>query len=236
MAQAVVQRVVVALVHVDVHLSDGPFPCCHRRNVAYLLESQQSLAGHAHGVGQIGGVGWLVIEIAIVAEQVAYARPFAVESRHVERVAIVYLSLRRGACQQAVGRFGEAYVSQGVDGEQWSRLHVVSYLRLLGVALFQHLVFHVAAEISVRLQHELRHLGAQPRVHPRHEHWVGAKALEHPSRESVVLAGELVPYPQANREGRAYARPEYRAVGRRGKGGVNILLGRGEVAVFLSVT
>ena len=47
---------------------EGAFPFCHRRNVANLLESQQSLAGHAHGVGQIGGVGWLVIEIAIVAE------------------------------------------------------------------------------------------------------------------------------------------------------------------------
>lgn len=66
---AVEERVTIIFSHIDIDLSDAPFTLCHGGHIVGFLETQQDLAGHTDGVGEVGGIGRLVIEITVVAEE-----------------------------------------------------------------------------------------------------------------------------------------------------------------------
>ena len=99
---AVEERVAIFFPHVDIDLSDAPFPLCHGGHIVGFLETQQNLARHTDGVGEVGGIGRLVIEITVVAEERADASALPVERGDIEGIAVVDLRLILCRLQQTV--------------------------------------------------------------------------------------------------------------------------------------
>ena len=220
--------------HVDAHVAHVPLAAGRGRNVGRRPEAQLHAAGGRHGVGQVRGVGRLVVEEAVVAQQGADARALALEGAHVEGVAGPQAGFGAGGLHQAVGRGREVLVAQGVDGEEVARVHRVGNLGLAGVLAHDNLVGDAASKVAVGPQHLGAHRGPQRGVDPAHEHRPRAEGADKPLGKEAVAVVKGVPYPQAHGERRAHtAAAEEGAVGRGGQGGLEFLLRGGEVRAAL---
>ena len=106
------QGVTIRPAHLQPDVADGPAVARHLGNVSGFLKAELHLARHQGGVGEVGGIRRLVIEVTVVAEQTADARALGIERRDIEGVTLMDLSLGQGAVYQTVGEIGEVDVLQ----------------------------------------------------------------------------------------------------------------------------
>ena len=179
------------------------------------------------------GVGRLIVEEAVVAQQRTHATPLGIEGVDVEGVALADPGLCFGRPDEAVGLSWEVQIAQRVHRPQGSRVYGVFDLGFLRVVLWDDVIAHLAVEVAVCTQHLLRHRCAQGRVDPAEQYGAGAEGGEHPFREAVITADEGVPDPETHLKGR----PDRTAakegtIGCRGQGSVDFGLCAGEVRVL----
>ena len=153
------------------------------RDAVSQLEPQLHLTGDHDGVGEVRGVGRLVIVVSVVAEELCDACALCIERSNAEGVAAMDKCVVECALYQCVADIGETDVGDGVEREEMVHLHVITHLCLLGVAARHFLIVHPPVEIAVIAQHALRHLCMKCGVDIAHQHGLLAYDTRHPLAE-----------------------------------------------------
>ena len=209
---------------------------CRRWHILSHAELQLSLAIDNKGIGKVGGVGGLIIIVAIVAQQGTDALSLRIELRHDKRVTTVDIGFVQRAMYQTVGMTRKSKIAYTVEHIQPTWCDGILYLSSLGILLLYGLIAYLSVEIAMIAQHVLRYRGSQFRVYPRHQHRLAPKGLGHPVGERSIFLCILVPYADAKGEGQAIvATAKQRSVGCRSKGSLQFLLRLYEIIRLFSI-
>ena len=101
---------------------------------------------------------------------------------------------------ERVAAIGESQIGNGVEGPQVAHVDRIAYFCLLGILGLNHLVGHVAVEITVGTQHRAGHRGAQLGIHAAHQHRLLAKRRGHPLAETGLRLMVCIPNQQIHGE------------------------------------
>ena len=136
------------------------------RDILRQLEAQLRLTVNDKGIGQVGGIAWLVIIIAVVAQQHTDTVALCIEISHHKRIASVNQRLIERLMYQAVCSSRETEIADTVECIESSEIHRVPDLRRLGILLLDSLETYLSVEITVVAQYRTCHRRAQFRIHP----------------------------------------------------------------------
>ena len=229
-ADGVVELLASGLAEVDIDIADIPFAGDFVGQSAGQLEAQLCFPVDGKGICQIGGVTGVVIEIAVVAHEVADAGSLAVEVGDAEGRSALDEPFGAGGVDERLHGCGEVDVADGVEGVEGVELDGVAYLAFLGILLRYGFVGDVAAEETVVLQDGACYGGAECGIDLAHQHRGLAKRLHHPFGKARLLAGVLIVDPEVPGPGNGVvAASEEGAVGLCGEGCLQFFLRRGQM-------
>ena len=199
---------------------------CRGFNLRTWHDAQLHLAGTHQGVGLIGGIGGIPIEIAVLAQEIAHTLLLGIERKGAERHAALQQLLLTVGGKNGIGTRSKTAVLHTVEAEKGTGGHVIGYLCLFRMLGFHDAVVHIAPEEAVVPKGVACHLGACLRGNGGDEHRRFAEMLEHPPAEAALTVGITVidsqPQLQRLREG---GTAEHRAIGGIGQGSIHLFLG-----------
>ena len=109
----------------DVDIADIPLAHGLFGQSVDQLQAQLRAVGRVDGIGQVGDVAGLVIVVAVVAHEGAYAAALVFEHAHAEGVAAMDECIGSRRVDEPAGCVGEAHVGNAVEGEERVEVYVV---------------------------------------------------------------------------------------------------------------
>ena len=182
------------------NLSDIPlsgslivYAVCHH-------QPQLHLTGHIHGIGKIRSITVLIEIIAPVAEETGDTLTFRFHVGDIERTPLPDERLVHGGIYElpALGR--EVEISHRIECPEMAEVYMIGNLRLLRIALCQHIISHLTVKIAIFIELMLSYLCTELRIHICHQLRLGTEHLGYPLGYCSMRLGESIPYPQAHRE------------------------------------
>ena len=117
-----------------------------------------------------------------------------------------------------------------------TEVYLIGNLRLLRIALCQHIISHLTVKIAIFIELMLGYLGTELRIHIRHQLRFGTEYLGYPLSQCSIRLRESIPYPQAHRERCAViAAPKQGTVRSRSQGILHLGDGRISISSLLVV-
>ena len=198
--KGILQLLHILLSEINMNLSDIPLSgsliihaVCHHQPQLYL-------AGHIHGIGKIRSITVLIEIIAPVAEETGDTLTFRFHVGDIERTPLPDERLVHGGIYElpALGR--EVEISHRIECPKMAEVYMIGNLRLLRIALCQHIISHLTIKIAIFIELMLSYLCTELRVHICHQLRLGTEHLGYPLGYCSMRLGESIPYPQAHRE------------------------------------
>ena len=198
--KGILQLLHILLSEINMNLSDIPlsgslivYAVCHH-------QPQLHLAGHIHGIGKIRSITVLIEIIAPVAEETGDTLTFRFHVGDIERTPLPDERLVHGGIYElpALGR--EVEISHRIERPEMAEVYMIGNLRLLWIALCQHIISHLTIKIAIFIELMLSYLCTELRVHICHQLRLGTEHLGYPLGYCSIRLGESIPYPQAHRE------------------------------------
>ena len=106
-------------------------------------------SGSLYGIGPIGYIFRLVIEITSVPKQVVQACPFSVKIDNTERVTFEKCAFMKSLSDQAVISYREVHVCDRIQSVEFTRFDGITYFRFTRILLRNNIVFDRTVEITI---------------------------------------------------------------------------------------
>ena len=198
--KGILQLLHILLSEINMNLSDIPLSgsliihaVCHHQPQLYLT-------GHIHGIGKIRSITVLIEIIAPVAEETGDTLTLRFHVGDIERTPLSDERLVHGGIYElpALGR--EVEISHRIERPEMAEVYMIGNLRLLRIALCQHIISHLTIKIAIFIELMLSYLCTELRIHICHQLRLGTEHLGYPLGYCSMRLGESIPYPQAHRE------------------------------------
>ena len=108
----------------------------------------------------------------------------------------MYYSLITCSSNQAISHRRKIIISQGIYCEKCSHINTISYLRILGITLFQHIISNLTTKISMGTQYFFCNRSTKCRINPTHKHRRFTKRTVHPLAKRGLRTRKGIPNPQ----------------------------------------
>ena len=234
--KGILQLLHILLSEINLNLSDIPLAGSPIVHAVCHHQPQLHLAGHIHGIGKIRSITVLIEIIAPVAEQTGDTLTFRFHVGDIERTPLPYERLVHGSIYKLLALGWEVEISHRIKRPEMTEVYLIGNLRLLRIALCQHIISHLTVKIAIFIELMLGYLGTELRIHIRHQLRFGTEYLGYPLSQCSIRLRESIPYPQAHREWRAViAASEQSTIRSRSQGILHLGDGRISISSLLVV-
>ena len=178
--KGILQLLHILLSEINMNLSDIPLSGSLIIHAVCHHQPQLHLTGHIHGIGKIRSITVLIEIIAPVAEETGDTLTFRFHVGNIERTPLPDERLVHGGIYElpALGR--EVEISHRIECPEMAEVYMIGNLRLLRIALCQHIISHLTVKIAIFIELMLSYLCTELRIHICHQLRLGTEHLGYP--------------------------------------------------------
>ena len=198
--KGILQLFHILLSEINMNLSDIPLSGSLIIHAVCHHQPQLHLTGHIHGIGKIRSITVLIEIIAPVAEETGNTLTFRFHVGDIERTPLPDERLVHGGIYEFLALGREVEIRHRIERPEMAEVYMIGNLRLLRIALCQHIISHLTIKIAIFIELMLSYLCTELRVHICHQLRLGTEHLGYPLGYCSMRLGESIPYPQAHRE------------------------------------